>query len=179
MQQAREFAEQQLARTLPRRWAHVCGVGAAAEALAPLFGPDAETLAAAAWLHDVGYAPALVHTGFHPLDGARALRAAGWPEQVYTLVAHHTCARQEAVLRGLGAELDEFPDEPGPLRDALWFCDLTTSPDGLRVDVEQRLNEIETRYGPGHIVTTFICQARPELLAAVQRHNSYARARSS
>jgi hypothetical protein len=31
---------------------------------------------AAAWLHDIGYAPAIAEsgTGFHPLDGARYLR---------------------------------------------------------------------------------------------------------
>ena len=28
----------------------------------------------AAWLHDVGYAPSLVETGLHALDGARFLR---------------------------------------------------------------------------------------------------------
>ena len=29
-----------------------------------------DDLVAAAWLHDIGYAPGLVQTGFHPLDGA-------------------------------------------------------------------------------------------------------------
>ena len=31
-------------------------------------------MTAAAWLHDIGYAPAVDDTGFHPLDGARYLR---------------------------------------------------------------------------------------------------------
>ncbi len=31
-------------------------------------------LVAAAYLHDIGYAPELAITGFHPLDGARHLR---------------------------------------------------------------------------------------------------------
>jgi hypothetical protein len=41
----------------------------------------------AAWLHDIGYAPELAVTGFHPLDGARFLRRAGADGQVVSLVA--------------------------------------------------------------------------------------------
>jgi putative nucleotidyltransferase with HDIG domain len=70
---------QQLARTLlqqplPRRWAHVQGVAARARNLAPVLGADADLLEAAAWLHDIGYAPGLAVTGLHALDGARYLR---------------------------------------------------------------------------------------------------------
>ena len=36
-------------------------------------------LVASAWLHDIGYAAGLQETGFHPVDGARHLRSAGWP----------------------------------------------------------------------------------------------------
>ena len=65
---------ERLARTLlegplPRRWAHVQGVAAQARSLAPMLGDDADLLEAAAWLHDIGYAPDLAKTGFHPLDG--------------------------------------------------------------------------------------------------------------
>jgi hypothetical protein len=34
-----------------------------------------DDLVAAAWLHDIGYAPELAKTGFHPLDGSAALAA--------------------------------------------------------------------------------------------------------
>jgi HD superfamily phosphodiesterase len=34
-------------------------------------------LVAACYLHDIGYALALARGGFHPLDGARFLRALG------------------------------------------------------------------------------------------------------
>jgi HD superfamily phosphodiesterase len=142
---ARDFAENVLASALPRRWAHVCGVGAAAERLGPLFGADAPVLIAAAWLHDVGYAPGLAVTGFHPVDGARALRSAGWPARVCALVAHHTCARIEAGLRGQAGALAEFADEATPLRDALWYCDLTTGPGGITLTLPDRLAEIEKR----------------------------------
>jgi hypothetical protein len=62
-----------------------------------------------------------------------------------------------------------FPDESGVLRDALWYCDLTTSPDGELVAAGDRMAEIRQRYGPGHIVTRFIDEGTPELLAAVER----------
>jgi putative nucleotidyltransferase with HDIG domain len=54
-------------------------------------------------LHDIGYAPSLVATGFHPVDGARFLRAQGTPEVVVSLVAHHSGAVFEAEQRGLAA----------------------------------------------------------------------------
>jgi hypothetical protein len=36
-------------------------------------------------LHDIGYAPDLVITGFHPLDGARFLRGIGGSDQLVNL----------------------------------------------------------------------------------------------
>jgi hypothetical protein len=128
-----------------------------------------EVLAAAAWLHDIGYAPGLAATGFHPLDGARHLSGLGAPERVVNLVARHSNAILEAELRGLGDQVAAFPDEAGPVRDALWYCDLTTSPDGDSVRAGDRIAEIKERYGPGHIVTQFITEGSPELLAAVER----------
>lgn len=52
---------------------------------------DRPALIAAAWLHDVGYAPSLAVTGFHPLHGARYVRALGH-ERIAGLVAHHSGA---------------------------------------------------------------------------------------
>ncbi|WP_369938733.1 HD domain-containing protein [Plantactinospora sp. BB1] len=55
---------------MPRRWRHVQAVAAKAEeAAGAVPSSDRETLIAAAWLHDVGYSPGLVDTGFHSLDG--------------------------------------------------------------------------------------------------------------
>lgn len=164
-----EVAEQKLAEFLPRRWAHVQGVAERARSLRPVAGEEADLLEAAAILHDVGYAPDLATTAFHPLDGAVFLREIGAPERLVHLVAHHSYAALEAELRGLSAELAEFDDEQGPLRDALWYCDLNTTPDGERVDARGRIAESKQRYGPDHLVTTFIKNASPELLAAVDR----------
>lgn len=170
---ARSVAERHLAAQNPRRWSHVVGVAVQARLLARVLGDDAELLIAAAWLHDVGYAQDLVDTGFHPLDGARFLRRLAAPERLASLVAHHTGALHEAELRDLaGPLLTEFPREVSAAADALWYVDLTTGPDGERVSVEERTAEIERRYGPQHVVTQFVREARPELLAAVRRAES-------
>ena len=71
------YAEELLA-PLGNRWAHVQGVvRQAQEVSAILPAEEREILVAAAYLHDLGYAPALAETGFHALDGARHLRALG------------------------------------------------------------------------------------------------------
>ena len=89
--------------SLPRRWAHTQGVAAKARTLSGLLAEDAELVEAAAWLHDIGYAPDLHDTGFHPLDGARYLRdVAGADPLLCRMVAHHSCALTEAEERGLG-----------------------------------------------------------------------------
>lgn len=163
------IARDRLAESLPRRWQHVQGVAAQARALTRLAGDEAELLEAAAVLHDVGYAPELARTGFHPLDGAKYLVTLGAPQRLVDLVAHHSCAMTEARLRGLSAAMREFIDERGSLRDALWYCDLTTSPDGEPVQVQHRLAEIRQRYGAEHVVTRFVDEADGELRAAVRR----------
>jgi predicted HD phosphohydrolase len=53
-----QLARVLLQEPLPRRWAHVQGVAARARGLAPVLGAHADLLAAA-WLHDIGYAPGL------------------------------------------------------------------------------------------------------------------------
>ena len=167
---ARDVACDLLAEQLPRRWAHTRGVAIQAEALAPVLGDDADLVQAAAWLHDVGYSPTLVETGFHPLDGARYLRDVhGADERLCRLVAHHSCAEVEAAMRSLKDVLvSEFPGEPDRL-DALTYCDMTTGPSGDRVTVTVRLAEILDRYGREHPVGRAMRTASPDLLAMVAR----------
>jgi hypothetical protein len=155
---------------MPERWRHVGAVADSAERTGSALSLDTDVLVAAAWLHDIGYSPALIDTGFHPLDGARYLRDLGWDTGVVQLVAHHSGAVLEAEERGLREQLlTEFPFEPSPAMDALWYCDMTTGPDGHTVSVEDRLAEIRARYGPSDVVTRFVERAEPELVAAVRR----------
>src|SRR5690349_9851051 len=116
--EAKAMAEELLAAALPRRWKHVQAVArrGAELGLSLLKEDDRDILAAAAWLHDVGYAPDLAVTGFHPLDGARWLRSLNFDGRVAALVAHHSCAHLEADERGFAEELaGEFPREEGPV----------------------------------------------------------------
>lgn len=173
VQSARKLAEDLLGASLPCRWAHVQGVAQRTWIARPLFvQTEYEQLEAAALLHDIGYAPVIAHTGFHPLDGARFLGESGIERRLCALVAHHSCAYREAELRQLSAELSEWVDEATSLRDALWWADMTTSPDGLPVSFDERVMEIQDRYGPEDLVTTFIRQAESELRGAVERTES-------
>jgi hypothetical protein len=141
----------------------VLGVARQAQRVAAILpAGERDELLAAAYLHDLGYAPALVRTGLHPLDGARHLRALGH-ERLAGLVAYHSGARAEAELRGLAAELAEFEDEASATSMALTYCDLTTGATGEPVTLAERLADIERRYGSGHVVTRSVYQARPEL----------------
>ena len=148
---AGQLAQALLQESLPRRWAHVQGVAARACSLATVLGADADLLEAAAWLHDIGYAPGPATTGLHALDGARYRRDAQHADSMLCrLVAHHTCAIIEAEERGLAGILGlEFESVPEELSSVLTYCDITTSPDGELVPAERRLAEIQQRYGPG------------------------------
>jgi hypothetical protein len=136
-----------------------------------LLEPDeAELLVCAAWLHDIGYAATIAATGFHPLDGARHLRALGAPMRLCALVANHTAASVEAEVRGLASQLGaEFPAEPSGLTDALTHADMTAGPEGQELTVEERLSEILTRYPEGSVVNTAIRTASRDLVETVRR----------
>lgn len=167
---AAKLANEHLAAALPRRWRHVRGVAGQAAQLAAAIDLDATLLLSAAWLHDIGCAPTITATGFHPLDGARFLRRARWPPEVCALVAHHTRADVEAGERGLGVVLaEEFRDEPSVERDALWTADATIGPGGQPMTLEERVRDVEQRYGSEHLVTHCICRICPDLEAPITR----------
>ena len=146
---AEDLARELLAR-LPDRLAHTEGVVAKAEEAAVVFEPDeAADLVAAAWLHDIGYAPWLVGIQMHALDGGWFLQERHYPERVCQLVAHHSGARFEARERGLLDRLEwSFPAPDPALLDALTYADMTTSPRGLPVSFDERIAEILRRYPP-------------------------------
>jgi hypothetical protein len=107
----------------------------------------------------------------HQLDGARYLRDTQHADAMLCrLVAHHSCAIIEADERRLADVLSlEFEPAPDVLSSVLTCCDMTTSPDGELVPVEQRLAEIHDRYGSGHMVSRSIQRATPMILRAVEQ----------
>lgn len=168
---ARQIAAGLLAEALPRRWSHTVAVAATAARLADALAPDGvDEIVCAAWLHDIGYAPALIDTGFHPLDGAAylAAAAAGGPDipaEVVALVAHHTGAVFEARERGLQDALAGYPI-PDETKLAIVSCaDLCSGPGGAAVDPADRISEVLTRYPAEHPVHRAITKSAPILVA--------------
>lgn len=153
---------------LGRRWSHVCTVGRLADAL-NADGKVSPNLAAAAWLHDLGYAEELSTTGFHALDGATFLASEGAPSEVVSLVAHHTGAAVEAEERGLLGSLGTIPAADGGDLDTLTLLDLVTAPDGSFTDPQTRIAEILSRYPRSSPVHRAVSRSRAELLASAER----------
>jgi hypothetical protein len=131
---------------------------------------DRDLLTAAAVLHDVGYSAGLIRTGFHPLDGANYLVRIGAPVRLAALVAHHSEARLLAPALGAEGRLATFSNEESAITDALIYADMTASPAGRRVDVQDRLADIRVRHANEDAVLLAARLSRePLLLAAVER----------
>jgi hypothetical protein len=169
VEEAKSLAGRLLEGELPRRWAHTQGVAERARTLSTMLGERATVVEAAAWLHDIGYSPAIAATGFHPLDGARYLRdVVKADESICQLVAHHSGALVEAEERGITELAAEFPPPDKRLLEALTYCDLTASPDGVQVPVDARLSEILTRYPGEHVVHRAVTRSQPALRRAAK-----------
>ncbi|GEL19587.1 HD domain-containing protein [Pseudonocardia asaccharolytica] len=160
----------ELLSPLPNRWLHTQAVAARAKQLAEAVPEKArELLLVASWWHDLGYAPQLAETGFHPLDGALHLDREGYAPRLCALIAHHSAASFEADERGLADELARWPREDSAVADALWTADMTTGPRGERMDYADRLDEILSRYEPDSPVARAMTRARPAIEGAISR----------
>ncbi|SRR6266487_514842 len=154
---------------LGNRWLHVQGVVKQAQRVSKMFDKnDQAYLIASAYLHDIGYAPSIEKTGFHPLDGAYYLQSHS-QSRLASLVAYHSEPQFEAELRGLSTELEKFPREHSIVADTLTYCDITTSSTGQRVTLEERIADILRRYRETDIVTQALQQAIPLWEADIKR----------
>ena len=161
----------QLLTDRPDRLAHSLLAGQHAQRVRSTVAPaDGELLVAAALLHDIGYSPTLVDTGFHPLDGANHLALLGAPHRLASLVAHHSEARYLAAARGLDRELSRFRREEGPVMDALVYADMTSGPTGTPMTLTDRLADIAIRHDGEDAELLAARLARvPHLIAAGER----------
>lgn len=129
------------------RLPHVLAAAGVAAEVGPLIVPaDVDLLVAAATLHDIGYAPAIARTGFHPLDGANHLMELGFSVRLGSLVAHHSHAIVTAPDHGIHNLGALFPQENSLLCDVLCYSDMHASPTGQRVSVDERLADIRARH---------------------------------
>ena len=130
------------------RYQHMRGAarfaGEAARVVAP---DDASLVAAAVWLHDIGYA--VPHHGFHSVDGAEYLLRTGWPPRLAALVAHHSFAAVVAPGAGMAEVLARFPDEGGLLADLVVYGDMAVDADGRPVCLDERFAGIRERHPSG------------------------------
>ncbi len=152
------------------RWAHTVGVAKRAAELTTAVGvADRDVLLVAAWLHDIGYSPRVVRTGFHPLDGALYLQERGWPARICALVAHHSGARFLAPALHLADELAAFPDERSAVSDALTYADQTTGTQGRPMPMGERIADMLRRHGPQSVNALVHHDRGPHLYAAARR----------
>jgi hypothetical protein len=144
-----------------------------AQAISKIIDENDQTyLIASAYLHNIEYAPELRKTGFHPLNGAYYLLS-HYQQRLASLVAYHSEAQFEANLRGLTEELEKIPREHSALADALTYCDMITSPTGLQITFEERIQDILHRYDEKDIVAIAIRKAVPSLALAVERTQKF------
>lgn len=137
-----------LLQDMPERLAHCRAAAAQAlDTAGRLLHPaDAESVAVAAMVHDIGYSPHVVRTGYHPLDGALHLARLGWPDRVVQLVAHHSHAVVLAPHHGLETHLSLIGDAPAALADVLTYSDLRAGYDGRGATVEERIADMRLRH---------------------------------
>ncbi len=167
---ALKLSRKLLRKELPERWQHTQGVARrAAELAVTVAEEDRAVLIAAAWLHDIGYAPSIHQTGFHPLDGGLYLQAHDWDDRVTALVGQHSGARFVPAERGFGPMMAEFPFTEDPVSDALTTADQTVGPHGRRMTVPYRIAEAIARHGPDSPNAPARVDRIPYLLAASDR----------
>jgi hypothetical protein len=154
----------------PDRLAHSKAAARRAKFLTLTVEPEcAALLVAAAWLHDIGYAPRLRDTGFHPIDGARHLQTIGWPPAICNLVAHHSGARFVASILHLDRQLEAYPFSQDAVSDALTVADQTIGPKGQAMTLDERMSDMLKRHGPNSPNALAHPQREPYIRAAAMR----------
>lgn len=167
-----EWTRQQassLLKPLGNRWKHTQGVVKQAQKIEKLLKQEErDLLLAAAYVHDIGYAPSLRKTGYHSIDGAYYLRDHR-QERLASLVAHHFEAYTVVQQLDLIADLENFPREYSIIADALDYCDLTSDSAGNIVTFQERLDDILRRHPDAHPITYATYEAIPALRKTYER----------
>ncbi|MEI7548144.1 MAG: HD domain-containing protein [Actinomycetota bacterium] len=113
--------------------------------LAELPAADRATLELAALLHDIGRAIDPLDLEPHAVVGAQFLDDIGLTD-VAPLVAHHSGARLEAAARGM-EHLDRWRHADPVLQPLLDYADRTVNSRGQMVTLDQRRDDLTSRFG--------------------------------
>lgn len=110
-------------------------------------------------LHDIGYAPRFRRTGYHPIDGALAAMELGYTDYRLILpILFHSYSAERAKLEGI-PEIAAFYDRIKPFRrirgikrhlNSITYADLTTGPAGETMTLQERIDDIRSRYPEQH-----------------------------
>lgn len=133
----------------PARLRHVRTAAGVALIVSETVAPrQLDLLLSAVVLHDIGYAPAVRATGWHPVDGAQWLLSHGAPVEVAALVAHHSESGLLSAARPWLDRLAVFPAPDEVVADVVTYADQTTAPDGRRVSPIARIVDRRRRRPP-------------------------------
>lgn len=114
----------------------------------------------AALLHDIGYLADIRHSGFHPTDGGRFLRAEGFAD-LAELIECHSCAPEEALLLGH----PPIAISEHLIAKLITYWDMRIMQGGDIVTYEERLADILSRYGENSVVSRANLMAKSRLEA--------------
>lgn len=164
------------------RYHHILGVVRNMKETLPKLDLNEEVkkeLIQAAFLHDIGYSPKLNKNNFHPFDGAHFAQQAGFPKPVIAAILFHS----EAYETVKETRSDLFPtyslnhdllDEQDRLFiDLVTYCDVQTSPQGEKISLDERVQDVVNRYGKTHPVSQMMIHCKPKYQNTIERVNQW------
>ncbi len=112
----------------------------------------------AALVHDIGYLPEAVETGFHPIDGYRYLVKARM-RQLADLIVGHSTAPEEAEILGFQA----ITCSEHLAAKLITYWDMQVGPTGETLSFAERCADIRHRYGESSPTVVALERAEPRL----------------
>lgn len=166
IEEAKQLVDTLLADNL-NRTAHIYGVVSIVKDLCVQYGLSEEETNLAiqsAYLHDIGYAEDLNLNNFHAVDGFEFLKKNGWHDVVSMVALHHTYSGLLAKMsrEDLTHYYSKYPltEEFMKYFFIVTEADLQTSGKGITVSFEERIADIQDRYGAVNVITKHILEVQ-------------------
>ena len=136
-----------------KRYNHILGVIKLANDMQIKISLDNNDLYLAALYHDIGYSEKLHNIGFHPIDSAIKAYQDGVNLNTINAILCHTGAKGEAQLKDVSlSKYYSNVNEQNLLAKLLTYCDIHVNANGEFVTLEERLDDIFSRYKKNHLV---------------------------